>query len=428
MSKAELINFQSHANTVIDLLPGINGIIAPSNVGKSSITRMIQWVLYNNIQGEPHYIKTGADFTIGRVHFSNGTTIEREVVAPEKDGKRRVKKNFYRVYQDGDLIHEITGFGINVPTVVQEAHNMMPTNPKMNLNFWNQLDKPFLVTDKPADRAEAMGNLDELKTVDSSLIELNSEVLSETKSRNAATSRVKQIQKEIEEIEAEIELDRSRAIVVKSMVELCQMAGSMSDQLDSFQKEVESMDHRLELNDAKIRDTQVIKDLPIDELSELIQTVRTLTIQGNELGTVKERQGSLKSIKKEHLDTLVEGIEIVSAQDATLRRLERLERERKELDERKATLPKTFDTSKLDIEDLNGLVGQVRTLMTLMDQLTRNAKAIEQQEERGKAALQRESQALEELLHALRDVQICPTCGQSTDNVDEHAAKHAIQS
>lgn len=428
MSRIELINFQSHKSTIVDLHPGINGIIAPSNVGKSSIVRIVSWVLYNDISGEPNYINKASDTAIGRIHFSDGTIIEREIHAPDKGNGRKVKKNFYRIYQADQLLHEITGFGTKVPQLVQEAHQMMPENPKMNLHFWNQLDRPFLVTDKPVDRAQAMGNLDELRMVDTSLIEVNSEILANTKTKNTATSRIENIEAEIKLIEQELELDETRLNVVKSTVELCQMAEGMWQHLDSFSGELQKLDERMKQNDIRLSKTEALRDLPINEVEQAVASVSELVRLQSGMSDVRGTLDQLPQIKQEYLDTLAEGLDIVTSQETILRRIERLHTEKADLDRRRNDLPKEVDTSQLDTEGLADDIKRINLLISEMDRLTQNAKAQRLQEEKAIDAQERESKALEDLLHALHDIEICPTCGQATENVDEHAAQHAIQS
>lgn len=421
MTKIELINFQSHKLSVINLKPGINGIIAPSNVGKSSIQRIVKWVLYNNLPGEPYYIRRGADSAIGRVHFSTGVVIERE-------RGRKKKDNYYRLYQDGNLVQEFTGFGKNVPTEIQEAHGMMPANPKMNLNFWDQLDRPFLITDKPTDRAEAMGNLEELQSVDTSLIETNSEILSDTKSRNVVAARVEQLEAEILQIESELELDESRKKVVLSVIELVDIVEDKWHGLNRLANDLATNQQSINENNLKLERSAFSNDIDIDSVEKNISSIKLLRGIESQLDELVQSKAALPKFKQEYIDTLSEGLDIVSSQAAMLHRIDRLIKEKSEFDGRKGSVREPIDTSQLDIEGVEGMIKEVRFLMSEIDRLTQNAKNIAKQEELQADAQQRESKALTDLLEALHEVEICPTCGQATDNVDEHAAQHAIQS
>lgn len=428
IERVELINFQSHSNTVLEFSNGINGIIAPSNVGKSSVSRIVQWLLYNNIPGEPHYIKTGEDFAIGRVTFSTGIMIEREIHAPQKNGERKVKKNFYRLYRGSELVEEITGFGTKVPTIIQEAHNMMPSNKRMNLHFWNQLDKPFLVTDKPADRAEAMGNLEELQMVDTSLIEINSEILADTKSRNATETRIKELEKQIAAVEEELELDQSRKVVVESMLGWCDVANDVLMKFEKHTSDLSGIKRQLADNDALIQKTSGLKEMSIEKVEEMIRNINLIARDEKNLSINTEQLSALPDIKQSTIDVLVEGMDIVMAQEAILNRIERLKEDKKEFDLRKANVPKPIDTSSLDIEGVQADISMIRTIMGTIDSLVQNAKDIETQKQRYETAQANESKALSELLEALHNIEICPTCGQATDNVDEHAVQHTLQS
>lgn len=305
---------------------------------------------------------------------------------------------------------------------------MMPSNKRMNLHFWNQLDKPFLVTDKPADRAEAMGNLEELQMVDTSLIEINSEILADTKTRNATANRIKELEKQVEAIEAELELDQSRKVVVESMLGWCDVANDVLSKFDKHEKELTHIHRQLADNDALIQKTAGLKELPIENVEETIRSITALVREERSLADNIEQQQKIPDIKQSALDVLAEGMDIITAQETILNRIERLQEDKEEFDRRKKNVPEPVDTSKLDLEGVESDIKMIRTIMGEIDNLVQNAQAIEAQHERYKSAQERESKALSELLEALRDVEICPTCGQATDNVDEHAVQHTLQS
>lgn len=75
----ELINFQSHKHTVLDLKPGINVITGKSHVGKSSIFRAIRWVVFNrplNVDFLSFFAKKDEPCIV-RIVLDSGDVVER---------------------------------------------------------------------------------------------------------------------------------------------------------------------------------------------------------------------------------------------------------------------------------------------------------------------------------------------------------------
>ena len=52
-------DFQSHRYTELELAPGFNVIVGPSDQGKTAILRAIRWVIYNDRRGTD-FIRVGA--------------------------------------------------------------------------------------------------------------------------------------------------------------------------------------------------------------------------------------------------------------------------------------------------------------------------------------------------------------------------------
>ena len=70
IKKLDLINFQSHKFTSLELADGLNVIVGPSDNGKTSILRAIRWVLFNEPQGMS-MLRNNEDFVSVRIYFNN---------------------------------------------------------------------------------------------------------------------------------------------------------------------------------------------------------------------------------------------------------------------------------------------------------------------------------------------------------------------
>src|SRR5579862_8261863 len=71
-----LENFQNHKDTEINIQSGIVLIVGSSDVGKSAITRAINFVFHNLPRGN-NFIRHGAGKCCVTIKFSDGTMIQR---------------------------------------------------------------------------------------------------------------------------------------------------------------------------------------------------------------------------------------------------------------------------------------------------------------------------------------------------------------
>lgn len=140
-----LQNFQSHADTILDLAPGVNLIVGPSDVGKTAVLRALRWVLYNR-PGGTAFCRYDTRETAVAVSLTEGPTVERT---------RRGSVNLYTV---DDL--ELEGFGQAVPEEVSEALRIP------QLSWQGQLDAPFLLSASPGEVARVLNDVVDLSAID----------------------------------------------------------------------------------------------------------------------------------------------------------------------------------------------------------------------------------------------------------------------
>ena len=128
-------DYQIIKQAILDFKPGLTSIIGPSNNGKSSILKAIKSAIYTEPGSTP--IRNGAQSYVVGIQ-DNGHT----VIYQKKEGSSK-----YLV--DGQSYSK---FGLSTPEEVSNALNireLILNGNKTQLNFWNQMDKPFLL-DKSA--------------------------------------------------------------------------------------------------------------------------------------------------------------------------------------------------------------------------------------------------------------------------------------
>lgn len=163
IKRVKIENFQSHKDTVLEFINGLNVIMGPSDQGKSAILRAIKWVLYNEPRGM-EFIRHGSSTARVSLEFSNGNTVIRE---------RSKSKNRYTVIDNEGKESIFEGFGNEIPEEVIKTHGIpkiqLDSDISSSLNIGDQLEGPFLLSESGSVRAKAIGRLTGLHIIDKAL-------------------------------------------------------------------------------------------------------------------------------------------------------------------------------------------------------------------------------------------------------------------
>lgn len=162
----EIENFQSHKDSFIELDPYLNVIVGPSDSGKTSIIRAIKWVLCNEPSGSS-FVREGEDLTRVSLVFNDSTRVERE---------RNKTKNIYRIFYPNGRDLELSGFGLSVPKEVEAASGVrkvkLDKDFTKSINIAEQLDGPFLLSEKNSTKAGVIGGLVGVDIIDESVVDV----------------------------------------------------------------------------------------------------------------------------------------------------------------------------------------------------------------------------------------------------------------
>jgi exonuclease SbcC len=333
-------DFESHRNTTLDLSPGLNVLVGPSDAGKSAIFRALSWVLRNRPLG---------DFMIPLFWASKEGT---EVTIETTDGCAVVKRkhkgaNEYLV--DGKLL---TGFGTDVPREVEEALRMD------EVNFQPQIALPFLMFDSPGERARVLNRVAGLDAIDRTLANADAGLrkhrrgAEEKRERLAALQRDLDRYKDLDEREAEVlqaegltsgvKEARDRSTVLKSCVtraeeltpriEECRgllAAGHSVREAERIAKNVTEIASRIDLLRGRIRALDVISS-KLRGLESLRGAGETLEKAGASAKTLRDEKSKIEALQR-----AIRNVEEID---------ERLRRTRSECEEIAARLPRKCPT------------------------------------------------------------------------------------
>ena len=146
ISEIQIGYFQAHKDSVIEFDDGVNVITGTSDAGKSSITRLIEWVVMNRPSGEEFknwHIPAKAAVT-GQIVFDNGFIY-----------KERNKENLYET-PEGALKALRTDLPPEITNITQMSE----------INIQSQHSPYFLIGEKPAEVTRKLNEIVGLTVID----------------------------------------------------------------------------------------------------------------------------------------------------------------------------------------------------------------------------------------------------------------------
>lgn len=183
IERLQLSNYQSHKDSTLELVPGINCIIGPSNQGKTAVLRAVRWVWTNRPRGTAHVSHWAWD--------KKGNQAESCQVSLLLSGGKVTRfrdkdKNAYRV--NGKELEAVKS---DVPEQVADAFNWG------QVNFQQQMDAPFLLSSSPGEVARFFNLIVDLSDIDQMLKAAESD-------RRQTARKTKEQEAEKEEKEKEL--------------------------------------------------------------------------------------------------------------------------------------------------------------------------------------------------------------------------------
>jgi len=178
INSIEIKNFQSHKNTRLELDPGVNAIVGPSDCGKSVVFRALNWLINNRPSGNDFHSWWGGEPKVS-VLLDNAETIIR------------TKKKTENIYKLGPQIFK--AFGSNVPDEISKALNTS------DINFQFQLDDPFLFGQTPGNIARKLNEVVDLAIIDKALFAINQRYRKESGDLADSQAREENLSKEFDD-------------------------------------------------------------------------------------------------------------------------------------------------------------------------------------------------------------------------------------
>ena len=263
--KIKLYNFQSHANTELDLTKHFNVVIGESNQGKTSILRAIRWVAENKPSGKG-MVRLGETDAYVELTLESGIIIKRYISG---------RDNGYKIfYPDGTVHSGNTKSVSKVQEILGWCHMPIGENEDLPLNHLRQGDSAYLIGDgySSTDRARILGAINNTDGADATIKELEKE-------NGKINEAIKHEHVEISVLSSEIEdanKEKAKLLKIRSIIEKAIM--------------VEKIKHFLMLRDEYIlADEQLQTINSLFNEAELIKKIANIHKKINDLKYVNER-------------------------------------------------------------------------------------------------------------------------------------------
>lgn len=279
LEQIKIQNFQSHKNTELNLNSGINAITGSSDVGKSSITRAIYWVLTNR--------PTGTAFQSYWAE-KEGTAVELVFDGTSVKRIRSKSKNSYKL---GKTARGDESFDVVKTDVPEEISNFLNLS---DVNIQNQHDKYFLLQDSAGEVAKKLNSVANLEIIDFALKEVNSDI-----SQNSG--RINNTEVEIYELKNKLEgfnhLDRIESLLKKLSTQiaeqeeieitLCNLHDLIGG-IEAVEEDLQNLDSWLNIeNDMQpmLKNIELFKStaIEINSLQKLIESIRSIEVEINQI-------------------------------------------------------------------------------------------------------------------------------------------------
>lgn len=176
LKKISIKNFQSHLDSQLEFINGVNVITGNSDSGKSAIIRALRWLVYNKPTGDSFRSYWGGDTTC-EIELENGSIVTRV---------RDNKGNSYKL--NGDLFR---AFKNDIPEDILKILNMD------GINLQQQLDGPFLLNLTPGEVASYFNHIVNLDAIDTSIYNVQRWLASEQSDLSHEENTKKQLDSEL---------------------------------------------------------------------------------------------------------------------------------------------------------------------------------------------------------------------------------------
>jgi exonuclease SbcC len=366
--KTKIKNFQIIKSAELEFEPGITAIVGDSNNGKSSIIRAIESAINN--KGGSGFINYDSD-CCDVVIEDNGHKIKWH-----KD--RASRKSYYDI--DGKKLNKIGQKQLDEVGDLLNMSEIEINNDRFRLNFWKQMDFPFLVGKTAYQLFDFISRSEE------------QELMQELRDRS--TEEYKVLKKDIDTLESQIDMITKDTTTIEEEIENLEKFESYDlDRLEALLGIYHILSEDIESYEDLCGDTQTYKE----EKSLIEKQIKSLDKLFNSIDTLYSFREEIEPLilslesKLEDKDRASEGIKVLVS---------------KELD-----VKNKITAIEGILEKIKELSGQAESLEDLLGQISFEKQAVLNE----KKHITLIEEQISEIVEELEEFKVCPLCGGSLE-------------
>jgi len=311
ITKISLKNFQAHKQLLLTFSPGVNTIVGPTNIGKSSVFRAVRWLVeHRPISGLPTF---GTDDTQVRISTELGMVV------------RFKNEEGYGYKIDDQPV--FLACGTNQPSEVQQVLGLA------EINLQGQHDPPFLLTLTPGQMAKELNRIVDLSVIDKTMSATTAAVTAAKSQVSAMEEIVKAGEAEVAKLawlpaaEQEFEkiqiLDQKlqaaklKQVLLESLTYEVSQNTTATLALESYLAElVELVELMQALDSARSREWQIAQTM--GNLRDVLSTVSVVNSAGKALKALSVDSDALQAVQASftRLDAVVQSYARLERLDA----------------------------------------------------------------------------------------------------------------
>lgn len=357
LTSAQIKNLESHHETTLDFVPGINIITGDSASGKSAILRALDWGMNNtNQKNISHWNEDLKKESSIKLNFKDATII------------RKKHKTFNGYILDEEK--ELDKIGTTVPDKIASIINMG------SANFSFQHDPYFLLSGTSGATAKYLNSIINLDVIDNTLAKAQEDYSNTNKTINSLVATIKTKEEELQSL-SYLDVVEPKIKAYKSKSETLEQTKEQLDKLKTTCKLREDLEST---HTTLIKDRTKLQNLLIEAKDLQNRQSILLDLQKNALEYLQNDE-ALKLLRKQvqNLETLYELTKTKMAKKIELEKslnkikeylnlseaivelskvkpLEKLLVKYKELYNKKQTLDKSITKAKTQLDSLITLV------------------------------------------------------------------------
>lgn len=273
----QIKNFQSHKDTTLELVKGVNVIVGKPDSGKgdaggkTAILRALNWCINNRPSGEAFRSHWGGD-TMVKITLDNKVEIDRYKRKSENSYIAWVlsqKKNNSKIAK-----HTFTAFGQSVPDLITETLRMD------DINIQSQHDNSFMLSKSPGEAAQYLNSMVRLDIISSSLSNIGKMSRDVLNDITFISTKIEETKSKLVEFEG---LDKIEKIVV-NIEKLERQIKGLRDNEMSLRNLLNDIDE-IETELDELRETDKAKQL-VDNLIKLAEKTEKFASERDELSSL----------------------------------------------------------------------------------------------------------------------------------------------